>query len=43
MDKRLYDNTAGSEKKNGKRKAKMGDIQAAIKEQVDEVEACFIL
>ena len=43
MDKRLYDNTAGSEKKNGKRKAEMGDIQAAIKEQVDEVGACFIL
>ena len=32
-----YDNVAGSEKKDGKRKAEMGGIRAAIKEQVDEV------
>uniref|UniRef100_F6HF61 Protein kinase domain-containing protein n=1 Tax=Vitis vinifera TaxID=29760 RepID=F6HF61_VITVI len=32
-----YDNAAGSEKKDGKRKAEMGGIRAAIKEQVDEV------
>lgn len=32
-----YDNSAGSDKKDGKRKAVMSDIRAAIKEQVDEV------
>ena len=37
MDKKLYDNVASSEKNDGKRKAEMGDIRTAIKEQVDEV------
>lgn len=32
-----YDNVAGSDRKEGKRKDVMNDIRAAIKEQVDEV------